>query len=510
MPRFISLLRAVVMAFGCVIAAPATAADYVIAAPQVLHRQHAQTLYADVQRLVLEDAEPDDVIRIVDATDLKTVAVFKIPTGGKARVKNLRIDALSEPLAAWKRFVAERYLQAAQPPAGGEGRILLPQLLDHLGAEAYADRPRDQREICVLVVGSAQHRDPREPSFDMIAGRFPADGLLLASRTRSPYGTADRQGRLQGIFVNMLALDQDWLNELHRLRTHRAWQLFVEAQGGVLATFTADRTVAQQRFITCERKPAETFAWDSTRTTEAMITVERLAQAAEEPQPISEAVVDEVDHEPDARGQFGKVVRVDQSVFADTAGLIAFDEVPLRTANPRYLPRHYGGTQDGISVQFGGYFLGQRLGQSNECPPGANLGGCVIGVPGGPLTLDPDSPSVFTAEDRSNPTSPSLSGSPIFDGPVSMLFERDVAAVGLVGGHFNRLRSTAIQAFDRHGNLIGGVVNTSLGMEFLALATEDGSERIAGIQFSLVGPEPNGYGIDDVYFALHSQLGPTD
>jgi hypothetical protein len=39
-------------------------------------------------------------------------------------------------------------------------------------------------------------------------------------------------------------------------------------------------------------------------------------------------------------------------------------------------------------------------------------------------------------------------------------------------------------------------------MQYLALITEDGSERIAGLQFSLVGPEPAGFGIDDLSFSF--------
>ena len=65
--------------------------------------------------------------------------------------------------------------------------------------------------------------------------------------------------------------------------------------------------------------------------------------------------------------------------------------------------------------------------------------------------------------------------------------------------------STAIQAFDSGGRLIGGVVNLTEGFEFNALATDNGAPRIAGVLFSLVGPEPRGYAIDRVRFALPGQ-----
>src|SRR5690606_22426597 len=118
---------------------------------------------------------------------------------------------------------------------------------------------------------------------------------------------------------------------------------------------------------------------------------------------------------PDEDGEFGKVVRVDGAAFGDEAGIIRFDEVALRTQNPRYLPQDFGGGADSPAVRFGGYFVGQRLGRPDECPPGARRTGCIAGEPSGPLAIDPRSPAVFTAVDNSNPSSPSLSGSPIFN-----------------------------------------------------------------------------------------------
>jgi hypothetical protein len=75
-----------------------------------------------------------------------------------------------------------------------------------------------------------------------------------------------------------------------------------------------------------------------------------------------------------------------------------------------------------------------------------------------------------------------------------------------MGGYFNTERSTAIQVYDRRGNLIGGVENIGTGMEYLALVTQDGRNRIAGLQFSLVGDELAGYGIDDLSFAYAEQI----
>lgn len=202
----------------------------------------------------------------------------------------------------------------------------------------------------------------------------------------------------------------------------------------------------------------------------------------------------------------GSVIRIEIDAFGADAGKITFSELALGSSNPIFSPQAYGGQPDGVMVGFAGYFEGQSIGTQATCPAGAMRTGCVVGVPLAPLRLAADAPPVMIAEDGANPNSPSLSGSPIYNGPVSFVFDRDIAGVGLAGGYFDNIGGTAIQAFDRQGNLLGAVVNVRNGMDYLALVTEDGSDRIAGVQFSIVGPEAAGFAIDDVSFAKSGQL----
>lgn len=206
------------------------------------------------------------------------------------------------------------------------------------------------------------------------------------------------------------------------------------------------------------------------------------------------------------QGQFGKVIRIERVAFQPNAGLIGFNELPQGSRNPVIAPALYGGPPNGVTVSFAGFFEGQNIGMTVECGAGVARTGCVAGMPTSPLRLATHAPITFIAHDGSNPRSPSLSGSPQFNGPVTMLFDKDIAGIGLMGGYFNAHRGTAIRAFDRSGNLIGGVKNIRTGMEYLALVTEDGADRIAGVQFSLVGAEPAGFAIDDLSFAFSSQI----
>lgn len=209
-----------------------------------------------------------------------------------------------------------------------------------------------------------------------------------------------------------------------------------------------------------------------------------------------------------AEAQAVTIIRVPEASFVAGSGLITFSEFPLGTVNPTYAPANYGGGAGSPTVTFEGYFSGQSIGTGATCPPGAAVSGCVVGSPTSPLTLDPAAPDTFITTDSANPTSPVLSGTPRFNGPVSILFDIDVTGVGLDGGFFDAIGGTAITAFARDGSVLGQVTNTGTGIEFLGLVTSDGSEQIAGLQFSLVGDEPAGFAIDNVRFGRTGQVIP--
>ncbi len=201
------------------------------------------------------------------------------------------------------------------------------------------------------------------------------------------------------------------------------------------------------------------------------------------------------------------VLRVAESDFLAGAGLITFSEFPLGTTNPVYAPADYGGGAGAPTVSFGGFFLGQSLSgdPAADCP-GAAPTACVVGTPSGPLALDPDSPDTFITTDGANPTSPVLSGTPMYNGPIAVLFDVDLVGVGFDAGYFNAVGSTGITAFARDGSLLGTVENTGLGIEFLGLVTDDGTPAIAGVFLELVGAEPAGFAIDNLRFGRAGEV----
>jgi len=201
------------------------------------------------------------------------------------------------------------------------------------------------------------------------------------------------------------------------------------------------------------------------------------------------------------------IIQVGEGDFNPSAGQITFSEFSVGTVNPTYNPGDYGGDASAPTVTFDGFFTGQSLSLTPavDCP-GAAATACVVGSPTGPLSLDPASPDTFITNDGANPTTPVLSGSPIFNGPIAVLFSVDQFGVGFDGGFFNAVGSTAITAFDRAGNLIGSVVNSVTGIEFLGLVSDDGIARIAGVFLELVGAEPAGFAIDNIRFGLQGDI----
>jgi hypothetical protein len=205
-------------------------------------------------------------------------------------------------------------------------------------------------------------------------------------------------------------------------------------------------------------------------------------------------------------GAFAQIDQISQSAFTAGAGLITFSEVPLGTTNPVYAPSLYGGGAGSPTVTFGGYFTGQSLGALAQCTGGEELSGCVVGSPTGPLTIAPGSPATFTAEDGAQPTEPILSGSPLYNGPIAIEFSTPQSGVGLIGGYFDNVGSTAITAYDAEGNVIGSVTNSQTGDEFLGLVTANGAADISGLLFSLVGDEPAGFDVDNIEFGTGAEV----
>lgn len=111
-----------------------------------------------------------------------------------------------------------------------------------------------------------------------------------------------------------------------------------------------------------------------------------------------------------------------------------------------------------------------------------------------------DSPFITT--DGANPTSPVLSGTPLFTGAIEGQFVDPSDGVTPVivesftfdAGYFDALGSTRIEWFDPDGNKLGQRTNTQFAIENFTI--EGGN--LASWRISILTDEPAGYGIDNV------------
>ncbi|WP_447979277.1 PEP-CTERM sorting domain-containing protein [Candidatus Nitrospira bockiana] len=196
------------------------------------------------------------------------------------------------------------------------------------------------------------------------------------------------------------------------------------------------------------------------------------------------------------------LVNLGPGSFSPLASVIEFDEVALGTVNPVY---NFVGVPDlgNVTVSFGGHFIGQAAG-------GGFPNTLIDTTPTGPLALDPLAPVTQTVNDGApGATSPVLSGTPTFNGPISILFSQPVAGVGLKGGFFDAVGATTIEAFDANGVSLGTITNSQTGFEFYGLAILGGGSAISGVSFYITGNEPAGFQIDNVTFGSERVIIPS-
>lgn len=121
--------------------------------------------------------------------------------------------------------------------------------------------------------------------------------------------------------------------------------------------------------------------------------------------------------------------------------------------------------------------------------------------------IDFSSASAFIATDSANPTSPVLSGTPQFTGPITGCFVHPTTGQGTVrrqfsldAGYFDSIGSTQITWFDGKGNQLGSVTNSAFGIEHFTITVPFGTTGIHCWTVAAVGSEPAGFAVDNVSF----------
>lgn len=170
---------------------------------------------------------------------------------------------------------------------------------------------------------------------------------------------------------------------------------------------------------------------------------------------------------------------------------MTFDEYPIGAINPNITKQIE--TIGEVTSSFFASFVGQTVVPLNSSYT-------ISGKPTTGVKLSPDTNSGYStqiASDSSNPMSPVMSGSVMFNSPISVLFSTPVHAIMLDGGVFDSAKSTYIEVYDLYGNVIGSNINSKIGIESFGFSS--GKEaNISGFSFYINGNEPAGFGIDNL------------
>lgn len=221
-------------------------------------RGDKELVYQKLVQFTLEGAKPGDKLAIYDALGLQPITSLEIPEGSQFQNNpRARLQRLSKEIGALKRFfvTATNVLRPEMI-----GAINVPEFL---GLVSTHLRRSGERTV-VILIGSAFYMDP-EGNFSM-NDAFPSDAHLSVDQRESVFGVAAKKQALTGIIVHYAYLHEAFLNDYHKERLSRFWNLFLSEQGATLASFASNIDLVlhrvkedlRQPFMTAKRDPEDT------------------------------------------------------------------------------------------------------------------------------------------------------------------------------------------------------------------------------------------------------------
>jgi len=194
-----------------------------------------------LQNLVQLDLGDNAIL--IDGYHLKTIGVFNIPQNKSYSSAKARLRVNAKAVGALMKFSKQLGGGKKKSAPFIDGALRLPQLLRHL-----AQNNARVEKLDVIILGSPFYDDPSEPAFSMADGQFPSDAHLIASRSRTPFGTADHFSFFSNLRVHFCYGSEEVMrSDKHKFFVERFWTLFIEHQGGVLSSFAADCSSMFQR-----------------------------------------------------------------------------------------------------------------------------------------------------------------------------------------------------------------------------------------------------------------------
>ncbi len=111
--------------------------------------------------------------------------------------------------------------------------------------------------------------------------------------------------------------------------------------------------------------------------------------------------------------------------------------------------------------------------------------------------------AVFISDDGADPTSPALSGTPLFNGPISAEFVTasgepgTVKSFSLDAGYFNDKGSTKLTWYGADGQVLGSKLDKKIGYDHFSVKSDT---PIASFTMKEIGAEQSGFSMDNISF----------
>lgn len=225
-----------VLALFCATAsASSTNSRYVIGLTPYFETAAKDDVYRRIVGMILEELPQKSSLTIYDAYNLTNVMRVEIPDSRAFQSGKTRANQFRDQIGRLKQFLAAEHTRPTAQKLNFDRAIRLPQFLDFLSENVGSSEP-----VNVIVIGSPLYVDHKEPGFSMMDGYFPSDGHLMANRDESVFGLKSRDEALKNFTVHFGYLGDPWVSAIHRDKIARFWTLYVEGQGGRLATFCGD------------------------------------------------------------------------------------------------------------------------------------------------------------------------------------------------------------------------------------------------------------------------------
>ena len=193
---------------------------------------------------------PGDTLMIYDAGDRRLIGSIAIPNDPTKTRPERKVEYIVPAMAALKKYLAAK-------PAAQADDLNLFDASPFLDAIAPIIADHNSEDIRILLFGPPWFSAPGSLEKKEFVGSFPSDGLILADRSKSPFGTEGKHD-LNGATVDYCYVtsgSSGFLNPEHRERVERAWSLLIAQRGGHLTTFSDDVKTCFDRFA--ESKPPE-------------------------------------------------------------------------------------------------------------------------------------------------------------------------------------------------------------------------------------------------------------